>query len=51
MKNKKTTGLYIKLSTDEAKLVECLREEHAVNISQAVRNFLKDLAGRMSGCR
>jgi len=41
----KTIGLYLKLSLEEKKMVEELREKYAINISQAFRVFLRKMLG------
>ena len=42
----KTVGLYLKLSVDERKMVDEPRDEYAINISQAIRVFLKQTLKR-----
>jgi antitoxin component of RelBE/YafQ-DinJ toxin-antitoxin module len=39
----KTVGLYLKVSEDEKKMVDELRDKYAVNISQAFRLFLRSM--------
>ena len=42
----KTVGLYLKLSPEEKKMVEELRDTYAINVSQAFRVFLKQTLER-----
>ena len=40
--NYKNQGLYIRVTDQENKMIRELRETHATNVSQLVRNSIKD---------
>jgi hypothetical protein len=38
----KEIGLFIRISADESKMIRDLRQNHATNISQLVRNLIRE---------
>ena len=48
MKTKKD-GFYMLVSLDDRKVIDLLKNKHAVNISQAFRVFLKQMLERLEG--
>ena len=47
IKNK--TQFNLRVNEDEYKMIEILREKHAINISGAFKNFLKELMAKLEG--
>ena len=49
MKNKIKTriGFYIELNEEEKKMVDLLKSKYAINISQMIKNHLRETFGRL----
>lgn len=50
MKNnlRKKDGLYIELSDEDRKIINELKEKHSINITQLIKNFLKDKVNKLN---
>lgn len=47
-KNKKARdGFYMNVTSEERQLIEKLKEDHAINLSQAFKLFLKQMADKL----
>ena len=46
-KNKKEYGLYIRLTTEEEKIVKMLKKDYSVNMSQYLRNQIVKLGEKL----
>ena len=52
MKNNETgkrLGLYVRLSPNEKLIIDKLKNEYSLNISQMIKNFLKKTFERLEG--
>lgn len=43
----KKEGFYMTVTPEEKELIRKLRDEHAINLSQAFKLFLKEMLGRI----
>jgi hypothetical protein len=46
-KPEKRDGFYMNVTQEERKLIEELKENYAINLSQAFKLFLKEMIGRL----
>jgi len=47
-KQEKRDGFYMNVTQEERKIIEGLKENHAINLSQAFKLFLGDMARRLN---
>jgi len=48
-KDDKNKGLFLSLTKEEEKMVDVMKEKYAVNMSQFIRNAIRDFYDKMEG--
>ena len=49
MKKKSNKGLFLSLTKEEEKMVDVMKEKYAVNMSQFIRNAIRDFYEKTEG--